>query len=174
MVRLPNRPKRDLEVAVPGLGARRDGLAAVGCGWRGRKSAIIPSPEGAGVPSRGDGCTGLGDGPRDPCCERDLKACCGGVNAVREIALRRRSCGGLKLARLLWMIAMDSPNCSCRSGAPSLLGRRGCWLLTCETKGKVRGLDGDESEEEVITDLLGAFCGLDGDSSCSGGDFLNF
>jgi hypothetical protein len=66
-----------------------------------------------------------------------------------------------------------SPNCDCRSGAPSLLGRTGGLLFWRTCRGAVRGFDGPKTGE-VITGLAGACDGFEGDSCSSGRFFLNF
>lgn len=60
-VRLPKRPNRGFDVCMLGLGVRVLVPLVEGCS-RGLKSGTIPRPVGAGVASRGDVNTGLGDG----------------------------------------------------------------------------------------------------------------
>lgn len=58
-MRLLNSPNRDLVFETLGLGVLEILLDVGGCG---RKSGMMPNPDGVGVASRGDGMTGLGDG----------------------------------------------------------------------------------------------------------------
>ena len=171
-VRLPKSPKRGLLFATLGLGVRVPVEDAGFCG--GFKSGIMPRPEGAGVASRGDAITGLGD------CEGRRKPgdgswfCNGELAASLGNALLLLSCGKLNPAKLLWMTGVMSPNWDCRSGAPSLLGRTGGLLFWRTCNGAVFGFTGDESAGEVMTGFAGACDGFEGDSCSSGRFFLNF
>jgi hypothetical protein len=160
--RLPKRPKRGL-VAWLGLGVvpleedRRAGVIG------GLKSGTMPRPDGAGVPSRGDGGIGPGDGFLDgmrvPWGRRLVWTCSGGGIAL----LRLSCCAKLKAGRLLWMTVTEAPSWLCKSGVPSLLGRTGR-----------AGLAGDDSDGEVIKGRAGLGDALDGESKSPGLGLLNF
>jgi hypothetical protein len=62
LFRFPNNPNLVFDVDTLGLGVRV--AVPLACS-RGFRSGIIPSPEGAGVASLGDGITRLGDGFRE-------------------------------------------------------------------------------------------------------------
>lgn len=99
-VRLPNRPKRCFCVETFGLGARRPELLPGACG---RKSGIIPRPDGAGVASLGEGWIGPGegflDGSRDP--GADLGGSCDNMGDAFAMPLCLLSVGNERPVRLL-------------------------------------------------------------------------
>lgn len=67
------------------------------------------------------------------------------------------------------------PNCACKSGAPSLLGRLGGPTLGAGLVTDRTGFAGDDSDGDIITGFAGAEDDFEGDSSISSDfAFLNF